>query len=92
MAAPRLVGLATTCGVSVSGERTRARPWALLGLVMPMAAGALVSTAEAAARPALAAFALCCISLVATSLVGASEPLLSDTYVSCGARSPLSMC
>ena len=56
---------------SVPGERTR--PWALLGFLMPLAAGALVSMAEAAARPALAAFALCCISLVATSLLGAGE-------------------
>lgn len=57
--------------VSVPGERTRR--WALLGFLMPMAASALVSMAEAAARPALAAFALCCISLVATSLIGAGE-------------------
>ena len=57
--------------VSVPGERTR--PWALLGFLMPLAAGALVSMIEAAARPALAAFALCCISLVATNLIGAGE-------------------
>ena len=57
--------------VSVPGKR--ARPWALLEFLMPMAAGALVSMVEAAARPAMAAFALCCISLVATSLIGAGE-------------------
>ena len=61
----------------VSGEGTKARPWALLALVLPMAAGALVSAAEAAARPALAAFGLCCISLLATSLVGVGAALLS---------------
>ena len=70
---PLMMSLASTYG-SVSGERTR--PWALLGFLMPMAAAALVSVVEAAARPALAAYAMCCISLAATSLLGAGEQKL----------------
>ena len=43
---------------------------------MPIAAGALVGTAEAAAaQPALAAFALCCLALVEASCAGAGNLL-----------------
>lgn len=58
--------------VGWSGERAAASPWALLGLVVPIAAGAVVSTVEAAAsRPALAAAMLCGFALVQTSYLGA---------------------
>ncbi len=54
------------------GGGGRAGAWALLGLLAPLAAGAAVRGAEAAAaRPALSALALCGAALVQPSGAGA---------------------
>jgi len=58
-----------------AGGGGRAGPWALLGLVAPLAAGAAVRGAEAAtARPALSALALGGAALVQPSGAGAGAP------------------